>query len=274
MPGTSAATQSSRCGKSPNEPSRVSATMLDTSVLSAKIWNGSRTLRCMRVDGMFDFRLRFRLGLRMRFGRGLGRSPCGRIQLGLRFGFRTGLRLWLRLGIRCGFTIGLWFGLISRFGVALGFGFLPWFGWRCGLCGFRFCLRFANRPDHVKRAFRVVFEFIAQDSLTAVQRILEADELSFRAGELLGREKGLGEKTLQPAGADDHVAVLRRKLLQAEHGNDVLEFPVLCERPPDFLRQEIMPFADNARGGHLGTGLQGVDRREKPFAGPLAREHD
>src|ERR1019366_919021 len=122
MPGTSAATQSRRCGKSPNEPSRVSATMLDTSVLSAKIWNGRRTLRCMRAGGMFDFRLRFRFGLRMRFGRGLGRRLGGGLHLGLRFGFRAGLRLRLHLGIRFGITIGRWFGLVSRFGVALGFG--------------------------------------------------------------------------------------------------------------------------------------------------------
>src|ERR1019366_1220066 len=121
MPGTSAATQSSRCGKSPNEPSRVSATMRDTPVFSAKIWNGSRTLRFMSVGGMFDHRLRFRLGLRMRLGRGFGRRLGGGLQLGLGFGFRAGLRLRLRLGIRFGFTIGLWFGLISRLGVGLGF---------------------------------------------------------------------------------------------------------------------------------------------------------
>ena len=35
------------------------------------------------------------------------------------------------------------------------------------------------------------------------------DEFAFETGELLGREKGLGEKTFQPAGAGDHVAVLR-----------------------------------------------------------------
>src|ERR1035441_9176967 len=92
MPGTSAATQSSRCGKSPNEPSRVSATMLDTSVLSAKIWNGRRTLRCMRAGGMFDLRLRFRLRLRMRFGRGFGRRLGGGLQLRLGVGFEL-LRL-------------------------------------------------------------------------------------------------------------------------------------------------------------------------------------
>src|ERR1017187_161878 len=122
MPGTSAATQSSRCGKSPNEPSRVSATMLDTSVLSAKIWHGRRTLRCRKAGGMVALRLGFRLRLRMRFGRGFGRRLGGGLQLGLGFGFRTGLRLRLRLGIRFGITIGRRFGLISRFGVGLGFG--------------------------------------------------------------------------------------------------------------------------------------------------------
>ena len=35
-----------------------------------------------------------------------------------------------------------------------------------------------------------------------------------------------------------------------------------------------MPFADDARRGHLGTGLQWVNRREKSFARPFARKHD
>ena len=35
-----------------------------------------------------------------------------------------------------------------------------------------------------------------------------------------------------------------------------------------------MPFADDARRGHLGAGLQRIDGRIKSFARPLAREHD
>ena len=69
-----------------------------------------------------------------------------------------------------------------------------------------------------------------------VERVLEAHEFAFMAGKLLGGEKGLGEKALQPAGADDHVAVFRRKLLEAEHGDDVLEIGVLGQRAPDLLR--------------------------------------
>src|ERR1700722_14893453 len=47
MPGTSAATQSSRWGSSPNDPSRVSATMRETRCRLRKIRNGRRTLRFM-----------------------------------------------------------------------------------------------------------------------------------------------------------------------------------------------------------------------------------
>src|SRR5271163_3150095 len=128
-------------------------------------------------------------------------------------------------------------------------------GLDCGRAGFRFSLCLANRPDHVERALRVVFEFIAMNALTTVQRVLEADELSCETGELFGRKKRLGEKTLQPAGAHHHVAVLWRKLLQTEHGNDILKVGVLRERAPDLLRQAVMPFADYARRRHLGIGL-------------------
>src|ERR1700722_10577714 len=117
MPGGSAATQSSRCGKRPKEPVRASATMRKTPVFLAKTRKGSRTSSVMAGGDTSKLRLRF---------------------------------------------------------------------------------RFIDRPDHVKRSLGVVLELIPQDSLTAVQRVLEADELSLEAGELLGREEGLGEKMLQP----------------------------------------------------------------------------
>src|SRR5579862_3851777 len=64
-------------------------------------------------------------------------------------------------------------------------------GFDQGLGGrLRFSLRFLNRPDHVKRGLREVLVFVAKDPLAAVQRILEADQLSCEAGELLGGEKG------------------------------------------------------------------------------------
>src|SRR5664279_294148 len=74
-------------------------------------------------------------------------------------------------------------------------------GFRLGL---RLSLRFVNRPDHVERALREVLELIAQDPLAAIERVLEADELSFESAELLGREEWLREEALQPAGACYH----------------------------------------------------------------------
>src|ERR1017187_8074 len=124
MPGASAATQSNRWGKSPNKPSRVSATMRETPVLSAKIWNGSSTLRFMSAGCcMCDLRV----------------------------------RLWIWLG----FGLGFGFGIGGGFRVALGAGLGLRFGFRRRLGGAVFSLRFVNRPDHVERALRVVFEFIA-----------------------------------------------------------------------------------------------------------------
>src|ERR1700752_1688949 len=64
MPGASASTQSNRRGNRPNEPCRVSATMRDTPVFSAKTSNGSRILRFMDIGGRRGPVLRFGLGLR------------------------------------------------------------------------------------------------------------------------------------------------------------------------------------------------------------------
>src|ERR1019366_395555 len=182
MPGVSAATQSSRCGKSPKEPARVSATIRDTPVFSPKTWKGRSTLRFICVSAMSD--------LRSSFHRRLWQRPWRLLRLGLRNGLRVRLDGGLGLGS----------------------------GSCRGRIGFRFALRLGDRPDHVEGALRVVLEFIAQDSLAAVQRVREADELSFEAGELLGREEGLGEKAFQPTGAGDHLAIRWRELLEAQHG--------------------------------------------------------
>ena len=56
-------------------------------------------------------------------------------------------------------------------------------------------LGLVDRPDHVKGALGIVLELIVQDTLTAVDRVLQADVLSLDATELLGREKGLGQKS-------------------------------------------------------------------------------
>src|ERR1700722_3154443 len=139
-----------------------------------------------------------------------------------------------------------------------------------GCLRLRLGLRFVNCSDHVECALRIVFEFIAEDALTTVQRVLETDELSLETGELFGGEKGLRKKSLQPARAIYDATVLRRKLLQAEHGNNVLELRILRQCSPDFLRQPIVPLADNTCRRHGGVGLQRINSREESFAGSFA----
>src|ERR1700733_4265548 len=118
--------------------------MRETPTLSTKTWKGSRTLRFMETTRMFELGWRFRPYLRLQPGCALGQQPVGILQSGLRN---------------------------DRFRFSQG----------CRRDGFSFSLRFVNRPNHVERAFRIVFEFIAQDALTSIQRVLEADELSFEA---------------------------------------------------------------------------------------------
>src|SRR5580698_8707076 len=103
------------------------------------------------------------------------------------------------------------FGLSAR----LGLNWNVWFGSRIGrarrLGSLRFFLRLVDRPDHVKGALGIVFELILYDPLAAVERVFQADILSLDAAELLRREKRLGQKPLQPAGAADDVSVVRRE---------------------------------------------------------------
>src|SRR3990167_3675131 len=119
MPGTRAATQSSRRGSRPYAPCAVSTTMLATSDSSANISKGSNTLSV--IDGMH-----------------------------LLFG-----------GLLCGLGLGRGLGAC----LCLGGGFI-------------------HRADHVQRALGQVHEFVGQDALAAVQRVLQADELALQAGEL------------------------------------------------------------------------------------------
>src|ERR1700678_1708647 len=87
---------------------------------------------------------------------------------------------------------------------------LSWFG--CSRL-----LRFIDRTNHVKTAFRILFELVFQDAFAAIERIFQAHGFSFDSTELLGSEKGLGEKTFQPARTRDNLPVFRGKLLKPQH---------------------------------------------------------
>src|SRR5271166_1370252 len=96
-------------------------------------------------------------------------------------------------------------GFPGGLGSNLNFGFGARISSIWGLGGLRFFLGLVDRTNHVKGALGIVLELIVQNALTAVERVLQADVLSLDAAELLGREKRLGQKALQPAGATDNL---------------------------------------------------------------------
>src|ERR1700722_1146644 len=89
--------------------------------------------------------------------------------------------------------------------------------------------RLADRSNHVQRTLCIVLELVHKNPFAAIEGILEADELPLDSAELFRGEKRLGQKPFQTPGARDRLAVLRGKLLQAKHGDDVLEILVLGE---------------------------------------------
>ena len=91
------------------------------------------------------------------------------------------------------------FGFLNRLRSELCFLLGTKIGRTCGFAGLGFFLSLVDRSDHVKSALWKVLEFVIQDALAAVERVLQTDILSLDAAELLGREKRLGQESLQPA---------------------------------------------------------------------------
>src|ERR1700678_1491819 len=118
-----------------------------------------------------------------------------------------------------------------------------WLGFR----GVIRLFRLADGPDHVERPLGVVLVLVAEDALTPVEGVLEADELPLDPAELLGGEERLRQEPVQPPRAGDRLSVLGGELLQAEHGDDVLQVLVLRQRAADLLRQVVVALADDAR---------------------------
>src|SRR5450830_697614 len=92
--------------------------------------------------------------------------------------------------------------------------------------------RFIDISYHVERLLGITRELVVQDPLTAIEGFVQLRESALESGELLGHEERLGQEAFQPPGAVHGALVLLGKLLEPEHGNDVLELLVLGQRAP------------------------------------------
>jgi hypothetical protein len=93
-------------------------------------------------------------------------------------------------------------------------------------------------------------------------------------GEDLGHVEGLGEETLDLAGAEDGHLVLVGQLVHAENGDDVLQVLVALEHLLDAAGDAVVFLADDFRGERLGGGGERIDGGEERLLGERTLEHD
>src|SRR5581483_12022757 len=111
--------------------------------------------------------------------------------------------------------------------------------------------RLIDRPDHVQGCLGKIVQLVIQDSLAAIQRIGKTHRSSWKSAELRGREERLSQKSFEAPCTADRVAILAGELLEAEHGNDVLELFILGQGAPDLLREAVVALARDSRSEHF-----------------------
>src|ERR671917_60159 len=85
------------------------------------------------------------------------------------------------------------------------------------------------------------------DFLERADRVFQLDELALEAGELLGDEERLREEALDPARPTHDDLVLLGEFVDAEDGDDVLEFLVALQDVLDLLGDLVVLIADDRR---------------------------
>lgn len=76
----------------------------------------------------------------------------------------------------------------------------------------------------------VLLQLTAKDALEALDGLLEGHQFAQVAGEDLGHLEGLGQETLDLAGAGDGQFVLLRQLVHTQDGDDVLQGLVVLKK--------------------------------------------
>ena len=98
-----------------------------------------------------------------------------------------------------------------------------------------------------------------EDLGESLDGVLEADKLSWGAGEDLSDVERLGHEFLDFTGAGDGQLVVLGELVHTEDGDDVLESLVVLEELLDLTGDLVVGVTDNTGVHHTGSGVEGVD---------------
>ena len=111
---------------------------------------------------------------------------------------------------------------------------------------------------HERRLGEVVPLALAQ-LLEAADGLLDRRDVALLAGERLGDDERLRQELLDAAGAVDDLLVLLAQFLDAEDGDDVLQFAVALEDLPDAVGDGEMLLADVLRREDVRVRRQRID---------------
>jgi len=113
-----------------------------------------------------------------------------------------------------------------------------------------------------------------QDFLEATDCFGRADILSFCAGEDFGNVEGLRKEALDFTGTIDEELVVRRKLVHAKNGDDVLEVLVALQNTLNARSHLVVLFADDVGRKGFRGGCQWIHGRIDAELGDRTLKHD
>src|SRR6266567_1376660 len=122
---------------------------------------------------------------------------------------------------------------------------------------------------HEERLLGDVVVLALADRLERGHRVGQRHELTRLAGELLGHEHRVREEPLDPPGPLDRDLVLFRQLVDAEDGDDVLQFLVSLQDPLHLAGHLVVLVPDVLGVQDARGGVERVDRREDALLGHL-----
>jgi len=97
-----------------------------------------------------------------------------------------------------------------------------------------------------------------QDFLESTDRLSRANILTLRAGEDFGNVEGLREEALDFTGTVNEELIVRRKLVHAKNGNDVLQVFVALQNTLNTRSNLVVLFADDVGRKGFRGGCQWI----------------